>query len=321
MVPAWDARKRRDSRRRCRAAACRAIADHAPWTLSRIDGAPCPDDPSTGTREGVSAARPAGSRGSPRSRRRSRPGNPTIMSEPIDACGRRVDDAVDERAGSSRACRAGASRPACGRSRAAAADGNAARTRPLAATSIDDRRRAIHRLERADPERHVAARRRRARAAGRAATTAGSRSRPYDPRWTPVSGDFLEASRGDALDFGDQRRRSAALRDGAARRRDDAVGAAFLAAGLRADGERGAAGDAGLDRGAAGAVTVARSAVGRRGCPSVRPRSSFSSLRTTRTTRAAPRLRPRSASRSSRWRRSSRAGFSRAMRRIVCRAP
>ena len=56
------------------------------------------------------------------------PGNPTIMSEPIDACGRRSAMPSTSASIVRRACRAGASRAACDRSRAAAAGGSAARS-------------------------------------------------------------------------------------------------------------------------------------------------------------------------------------------------
>ena len=83
----------------------------------------------------------------------------------------------------------------------------------------------------------------------------GVRSRPYEPRCTPVSAISLKpaaatrsTSREDAVN-----RQAAA---GAARRRDDAVAASLLASGLHAQRERRAAGDARLDRRAAGAVAV-----------------------------------------------------------------
>ena len=128
---------------------------------------------------------------------------------------------------------------------------------------IDDLARAVHRLERADAEAAITARlngrardRRRARAAARSATTRGSRSRPYEPRWTPVSAISLKpaavtrsTSRSDLVERHASRRPS--------RRRDDAVGTRLGAAGLHAQRERRAAGDARLDRRAARAVTIA----------------------------------------------------------------
>ena len=122
-----------------------------------------------------------------RSRRRSRPGNPTIMSEPIDACGRRVDDRrrraaryVGERVRPAHHAEHPIARVLQRqvemRREAAAARGH----------EVDDRRRAVHRLERADAER-----RRRAATASSARSSStserrGSRSRPYEPRCTPV---------------------------------------------------------------------------------------------------------------------------------------
>ena len=115
--------------------------------------------------------------------------------------------------------------------------------------------RAVHRLERADAER---ARRVDARRSARSSSSSdarGARSRPYDPRCTPVSATSLKpaaatrsTSRTSVVD------RQAARR--AARRRDDAVRARLLAAGLHAERERGAARDARLDGGAARAVAI-----------------------------------------------------------------
>ena len=94
--------------------------------------------------------------------------------------------------------------PACGRSRAAAADGSAARSSRARATSSTISRRAVHRLERADAKEHGRARPRRLgqrASAARAATTRASRSRPYEPRWTPVSAISLKPAARDALDL------------------------------------------------------------------------------------------------------------------------
>ena len=164
------------------------------------------------------------------------------------------------------------------------------RQEPAAARDeIDDRRRAVHRFERADAERDVAghrveraqqvSERRRGRqvAAVRAEVDAGD-------------GDFLEPGGGDACDLADEIRDRQAPRR-AARGRNDAIGAALLAAGLRADRERRPTGDAGFDRRAARTVTVVGSDRRGRACRSAHGfstrRSSLSSLRMTRTTGSA----------------------------------
>ena len=74
--------------------------------------------------------------------------------------------------------------------------------------------------------------------------------------------DLLEAGRRDALDLAQHVVERHASRP-PARRRDDAVGARLGAAGLHAQRERRAAGDARLDRRAAAAVAVAEPLGGR----------------------------------------------------------
>src|SRR5688572_13225637 len=120
------------------------------------------------------------------------------------------------------------------------------------AHEVHDRAGAIHRLERTDSERDIAAnaveRTQQVEQRDRRVEIAAEGSQ-VDSR----EDDLLEPGRGHALDLGDQRwDRRAARR--AARRRDDAVRAGFLAAGLGPNGECGAAGDAGLDRSAARAT-------------------------------------------------------------------
>ena len=77
-----------------------------------------------------------------------------------------------------------------------------------------------------------------------------SRSRPYDPRWTPVSAISLKPACATRVDLADDlRERQAAA--AAAGRRDDAVGTLLFAAGLHAQRERRAAGHPGSIGGAA----------------------------------------------------------------------
>ena len=111
----------------------------------------------------------------------------------------------------------------------------------------DDLGRAVHRLERADAERDVGVDRvERAQQRQQRATAASGRGRT-NPRCTPVSVISLKpaaATRATSRTTPSDRQAAA----GAARRRDDAVGAPLFAAGLRADRERRPPGDAGLDR-------------------------------------------------------------------------
>ncbi len=90
----------------------------------------------------------------------------------------------------------------------------------------------------------------------------GVRSRPYEPEVNAGQRDLLEARGCHARDLAEHAvdRQAAA---GAARRRDDAVAAPLLASGLHAQRERRAAGDARLDRRAAGAVAVGKTLGGR----------------------------------------------------------
>ena len=153
------------------------------------------------------------------------------------------------------------------------------RREPAAARGdeIDDVRRAVHRLERADAERDVEGgrleplqqveqrRRRRRVAAVRPEMDAGER-------------DLLEAGRrGPGGIANDDVRRQAPA--GTAGRRDDAVAASLVAAGLHPQRERRPAGDAGLERRAARPVADTEALGGGRN-----ERSSFSSFLTTRTT-------------------------------------
>ena len=132
-----------------------------------------------------------------------------------------------------------------------------------------------------------ARRARRARAADRAATPRGCEIAPVRAEVHAGERDFLEARRGDPLDFADDRvdRQAAPC---AARGRDDAVGAALLAAGLHAQREGGPAGKPGRDRRAARPVAAAES-LRRRQLAERRPTGrrrarSLSVLATTRTT-------------------------------------
>ena len=128
-----------------------------------------PADPSRETREGASAASASRYAAS-------------CVEVVVGLAGKADDDVradrgvgnaradVDRRAPrSARSCTAGASPRACGRSRAAAADGSAARSASSRATRSTISRRAVHRLERADAEEHVAL-------ASRSATSARSSS-------------------------------------------------------------------------------------------------------------------------------------------------
>ena len=172
---------------------------------------------------------------------------------------------------------------------------------------IDDLARAVHRLERADAEQDAARpevgrydverlqqlderRRRRQVAAVRAEVNAGQR-------------DLLETGRRDRGRPAPSTSSSGTLRGASARRRDDAVGARLGAAGLHAQRERRAAGDARLDRGAARCPSPSPKRAARRQLRSPCDSSSDRSAACRRWGRparrsAARRLRPAAASRS-----------------------
>ena len=124
------------------------------------------------------------------------PGNPTMTSEPIEACGIRARMPSTSARVLLDACTAGASPPAPGRWRAAAAGGNAARSTAASRDEIDDLRRAVHRLERADAEQHVGDRVADGQSISARSSSisddGGVRSRPYEPRCTPVSAISLK---------------------------------------------------------------------------------------------------------------------------------
>ena len=218
-----------------------------PWTLSRIAEAAVPGR----SEYGNTCRCVSGEAGRYVEVRREVGVGLTRESDDHVGADRRVrqarDDAVHEARGSSRACRAGASPRASDRSRAAAAGGNAAgtgrwprRTSTIAGVqsigSSELMRNVTSPRDRVERAQQIEQRRRRV--AGRARTI-------RDGRRSAMTS--LKPAAADALDLGDESRdRQAAGR--AAGRRDDAVGALLLAAGLRADGERRAAGDAGFDR-------------------------------------------------------------------------
>ena len=131
------------------------------------------------------------------------------MSVPIEACGSRSTMRVDQAAIVAERIRPAHQRehPIARvlqrqvemRREAAAARGD----------EIDDLRRAIHRLERADPERHVGRRRSRARAA---VDSERARRRQVAPVRAEVDAgqrDLLEAGGRDALDLAKRRRQPA----------------------------------------------------------------------------------------------------------------
>ena len=161
-----------------------------------------------------------------------------------------LDDANRPAADRRRACTDAASRPACDRSRAAAAGGSAARTgRRCAATSSTIS--GVQSIGSSELTRNVTSARIDASARSSVSERrAGARSRPYDPRCTPVSAISLKpaaATRSTSPDDVGDGQASA----GSARRRDDAVAAALFAAGLHAQRECRPPGDARLDRRAA----------------------------------------------------------------------
>ena len=177
---------------------------------------------------------------------------------------------------------------------------------------LDDRRRAVHRLERAHAEKHVIvnvgqgreklekARGRRQIAAIRAEVHAGNRDLPEPGRDGPL--DLVE----DAC----QRRAPPA----AARRRDDAVAARLVAAGLNAQRPRRAPGDARCERRAARSVAEVK--------PELSATSrSLSSLRTTCRTLGSARQSSATSRGVAAGRDDLRCGIRRATRRIVWRAP
>src|SRR5258707_3024211 len=127
---------------------------------------------------------------------------------------------------------------------------------------IHDLARTVHRLERGDAKQNVGwgLEKRRATYAvcverpeqlveGRARFEIGAVRAEMDAR----ERDLLESCRDNAIDFSEKIRDRHAARP-AARRRDDAVGTRFGAAGLHAQRECGSAGDARLNRRATGSV-------------------------------------------------------------------
>ena len=288
-------------------------------TLSRMPAHPCPADPSMGTRAGASAATTAGTRDSRRSRRPTRRGirrSCRLRSTHGAARG----DSVDEPRGSRRACKGAASpeHPIAG----VLQRQMEVRREPAAARrhEIDDRRGAVHRLERADSEDDVGVGPHRVREANRRAS-ARARSRP-DPEVDPGEGDFPESGGGDPCDLSDDLP-TGRLRPGATRKRDDAIGAVLLAAGLHAQRIPRPTREPRLDcrRRRDRRRPDARSGSGLR-LTRRRPGVLLSSFRTTRrTVRQRRDVALRIASHSSRSRSNMSPGCLSAMRRIVWRAP
>ena len=175
---------------------------------------PCPGDPSTETRGGASAASardttPARSKSSSVS-----PGNPTMTSEPIEACGHARADAVDERRVVRERVGPPHRREHRGRSRAAAAGGSAARSGPTPRRGRRSRgvqsigSSELMRKQRRRPGALRVADR-RARAAARRATIGGVEIAAVRAEVHAGQRDLLEAGSGDALDFAQTRRRAA----------------------------------------------------------------------------------------------------------------
>ena len=150
---------------------------------------------------------------------------------------------------------------------------------------IDDLGRAVHRLERADPKersvRHGLKPGPRAQRVGENAACSSSqrpkvrvRSRPYDPRWTPVNAISLKPAPPRA------RPRRARRRIGTLLGRPRVVGMmqyehCFGAAGLHPQRERRSAGNAGLEDGTASPLSLAETIrAGRRGTVESDARSS-----------------------------------------------
>ena len=194
-----------------------------------------------------------GTRTAARSPRRVSPGKPTMMSEPIEACGIRARMSIDER----RVVLDGV-RPAHRRQHPVAGvlQRQMKMRREAIATSATrstiSREQSIGSSELMRNRTAALGRAARVRApapaAARRATTRGVRSRPYDPRWTPVSAISLNPAADDALDLAQDRRRSARFAAAPRVVGNDAVRARLRAAGLHAQRERRAARDARLDR-------------------------------------------------------------------------
>ena len=293
---------------------------------------PCRADPSTETRGGASAASARDSARAARSRRRSRPGNPTMMSDPIEACGMRRADAVDQRG-----VVLDRVRPPHRRQHTVAR---------VLQRQVEVRREARVRRRRASTISGVQSigsseliRNSTGSAGHRTVEQAASarsrldqrrqpasRSRPYEPRWTPVSAISLKPAAATRSTSPQHVLERHAARP-PARRRNDAVGARLGAAGLHAQRERGATGDTRLDRGAAAAVAVAEALGGRREGRDARSRARLESAaacrrsarpRTTFGKRADFVRAPRGVAAGDD---DAAPGLSRAMRRMVCRAP
>ena len=188
-----------------------------------------------------------------------------MMSEPIEALGIRAADVVDERGEVLDRVR-----PPHRRQDAVARvlqrQMKMRREAIGCGNQIHDLSRAVHRLERGDAEEQARSAEavdatgrvgRPARAAVRSATSAGSRSRPYEPRWTPVSAISLKPA-AVTRSTSPKNRVDAHASRCPPRRRDDAVRAGLGAAGLHAEGEGRAPRHAGLDRRAARTITSRR---------------------------------------------------------------
>src|SRR5262245_64514379 len=130
------------------------------------------------------------------------------------------------------------------------------RREPAAASrdQIDDFRRAVHRLERADPEHEDV----------RAALERPEQGNERDGRLQVAAvgsemdtcqGNLAEARRGDASDFANHVWQGKAPA-GPARRWNDAIRTALLAARLHSERERGTPGHTRLDRQTAGTLSV-----------------------------------------------------------------
>ena len=124
------------------------------------------------------------SRDSPNARRSPRESRRSCRSRSTRAASRAgcVDEAAVVRRRYTDAASRAASRP----SRAAAAGGSAAPAAATRPTRSTISARAVHRLERADAKQHVVVATSRARERASSATIRRPRSRPYEPRWTPV---------------------------------------------------------------------------------------------------------------------------------------
>ena len=121
---------------------------------------------------------------------------------------------------------------------------------------VDDVGRAIHRLERADSERHVD-RRQGQRPHERQERTRRLQIAPVRTELDAGDRDFLEARRRDPLDFA-KNLLNGHTSAGASRRRDNAVTAVLVAAGLHPQREGRPARNARRDGRAACPVSVAK---------------------------------------------------------------